>query len=738
MMAERSRFRLIVLEVLVLSLLVTLVGRLWYLQVREGAHYTTAAHANSLRAVVTPAVRGEILDDEGRPLVDNRTGLVVSVNQSELAQQPDGGKAVLARLAPVLHLSVQQIDDKTRLCGAKVAQPCWNGSPYQPIPVATDVSTQTALDIAEQEEKFPGVTANTQAVLNYPQPYGANAAQDLGYLTPVTQQQLEAQAKAEAAKRGLPVGEELQGTDQVGSAGLEASFDNYLRGMPGETDLAVNSVGDVVSTVKSVTAQPGDDVVSTLDARVQAVAEQQLQAGIMKARKTYDPLTHMNYKADSGSMVVMDVHTGRIVAMATYPSYDPKVWVGGISQKTFDTLNSAKANYPLISRAYQGEYAPGSTFKVVSSSAALQDGFSSAGPYNCSSNFSVGGHTFDNDESENAGEISLSQALAISCDTVFYRIAYAMWQQDGGVRPVKHPKDPMQTMAKKFGLGEPTGLDIPGELPGQIQTRQTNKAQWEKNHDWWCYEAQHGKGLSAYIKEVYEDDCTTGNIWLPGDAINESIGQSGILVTPVQLARMYSAVANGGTLYQPQLARAVLTPGGKLVKNLPPVVQGHVPLRSSTVKFLHSALEGVTTGGTAAPAFAGWPLNQIPVATKTGTAEVQGKQTSSVFASFAPADNPQYAIVMVVSQGGWGYTTSGFSVKNVYQALMGVNGGTIDRAKAIFPSGAPPSGLPTIKADGQIVVSTTALLVPVTPAPPGGGAGGLPAAEPPYPFRLRT
>lgn len=737
-MAERSRIRLIVLEVLVLSLLVTLAGRLWYLQIREGTHYTDAAHANSLRAVVTPAVRGSILDDEGRPLVDNRTGLVVSVNMSELSQQSDGGKAVLKRLASVLHMTPAQINDKTRLCAAKVPQPCWNGSPYEPIPVATDVSTQTALQIAERQEQFPGVTADTEAILNYPRPYNVNAAQDLGYLTPVTQQQLEAQAKQEAEKKGLPVGEELQGTDQIGAAGLEAGFDSYLRGTTGETDLAVNSTGDIVSTVKSVAPEAGDDVISTLDARVQAVAEQQLVAGIMKARHTYDPLTHQNYKADSGSMVVMDVHTGRIIAMATYPTYDPSVWVGGISQSEFNKLNSAKANYPLISRAFQGEYAPGSTFKVVSSSAALQDGFSAAGPYDCSSNFTVGGHTFDNDESESAGEISLADALAISCDTVFYRIAYKMWQQDGGVHPVKHPKDPMQTMALDFGLGKPTGLDIPGELSGQIQTRQTNLADWEKNHDWWCYEAQHGKGLSSYIKAVYEDDCTTGNVWLPGDAINESIGQSGILVTPVQLARMYSAVANGGTLYEPQLARAIVSPSGKLVKNLPPVVQGHVPLKSSTVNFLRNALVGVTQHGTAAPAFAGWPLNQIPVATKTGTAEVQGKQTSSVFASFAPANNPQYAIVMVVSQGGWGYTTSGFSVKNVYQALMGVNGGSIDRAKAIFPSGAPPSGLPTIKSNGQIVVNNTAMIVPILPLRTGGGATGLPASEPPYPFRLRT
>jgi penicillin-binding protein 2 len=201
---------------------------------------------------------------------------------------------------------------------------------------------------------------------------------------------------------------------------------------------------------------------------------------------------------------------------------------------------------------------------------------------------------------------------------------------------------------------------------------------------------------------------------------------------------MYSAVANGGTLYEPQLARAIVSPSGKLVKNLPPVVQGHVPLKPSTVNFLRNALVGVTQHGTAAPAFAGWPLNQIPVATKTGTAEVQGKQTSSVFASFAPANNPQYAIVMVVSQGGWGYTTSGFSVKNVYQALMGVNGGSIDRAKAIFPSGAPPSGLPTIKSNGQIVVNNTAMIVPILPLRTGGGATGLPASEPPYPFRLRT
>jgi penicillin-binding protein 2 len=635
----------------------------------------------------------------------------------------------------VLNMSLTDLQNKVRLCTATVSQPCWNGSPYQPIPVAQDVSTQVALTIVQQQENFPGVTVTTEPIIQYPAPYGVNAAQELGYVTPVTQQDLDDQPKGSP-----PL---LAGTDQIGSTGLEQSFDSYLRGTDGTTTLAVDNLGRVVGTVSQTAEVPGDDVVSTLDARVQAAAEQQLWAGIQRARATPvfigGQTLSQHYIADSGSIVVMDVHTGRIVAMATYPTYNPDEFVGGISAANYAALTAPSANDPLISRAFQGEYAPGSTFKVVSSSAAIQDGFDPNSLYDCSSNFSAGGHTFDNDESESAGEIDLAQAIAISCDTVFYRIGYQMYLNDGGANPVAHPKDPIQNMALDFGLGKTTGLDIPGEASGQILTRQLKQQIWDQNHQYWCFEAQNDTSLSAYDRALDADNCKDYYVWFPGDAINESIGQGGVLVTPLQLARMYSAVANGGTLYEPQLARAIVTPSGKLVKNLPPVVEGHVPLQPSTQQFLVHALEGVTTGGTAAPAFEGWPQSQIPIATKTGTAEVNGKQTTSVFASFAPANNPQYAIVMIVSQGGWGYTTSGVSVRNVYGDLFGVNGSTIDPSKAIFPSGAPPSGLPTINADGTIDAAPSSFMGPATPGHDGAPwVGDLPYVEPPDKYHLRT
>jgi penicillin-binding protein 2 len=743
--SDRSRFRLVVLQVLVVSLLITLAGRLWYVQIRNGGSYTQAAASNHLRAVVTPAVRGQILDDQGRSLVDNKTGLVVTVSRTQLMNQKDGGKAVLARLAPVLGMPLTALEDKVRLCSKTVPQPCWNGSPYQPITVASNVSTDTALTIVEQQEKFPGVAAQTEAVRDYPSPYGINAAQALGYLTPVTQAQLEAQAK-QLTTAGTASETALQSTDLVGASGLEQSYDSYLRGKSGITEVAVDNLGRVTGTVQQVPAAAGDDLVSTLDARVQATTEQQLVNAILAARQTYDTTTHRNYVADSGAAVVMDIHTGRVLAMTSYPSYNPDVFTGGISQSAYASLTSAASDYPLLNRVIQGEYAPGSTFKVISSSAALQDGFSEAGPYNCSSSFSVGGRIFKNSGGEQFGPISLEQAITVSCDTVFYGIAYQMYLNDGGPNVSPSKMDPIQTMAKDFGLSKTTGVDLSGEAAGEIQTHADKIATWAKNKDLWCYEAKVGfpdtartnPSYAAYLQQIAADNCQSGGDWLPGDAINESIGQAGILVTPLQLARVYAAIANGGALLQPQLARAILSPSGKLVKDFPPVVQGRVPLTSSTLAFLHTALATVPAYGTAAPAFAGFPLNQIPVAAKTGTAEVYNKQTSSVFASYAPANNPEYVIVMVVSQGGYGVQTSGVAVEKIYESLFGVHNGTVNTPTAIFPGGGPSWALPTIKPDGTVVVSNAAFYFATAPGSTSPGAPGLPYSEPPYPYVLKT
>jgi penicillin-binding protein 2 len=715
---EGARARLSVVQVLVLALLATLGGRLWYLQVRSGPEFQAAAAANSLRSVATPAVRGDILDDQGHPLVDNEATLEVTADLSTLEHQPHGGIAVLDRLAALLGVPEQRIAQQIRLCSAKVSRPCWAGSPYQPVPVAANVPTAVGLEILEDHDKFPGITAQAAAVRAYPAPFGANAAQMLGYLSPVSSNEL--------AKPG----NDFQPTDMVGRSGLEAEYDSILRGRSGVAEVAVDNLGRAVRTVSQTAPVAGDDIVTTIDAHVQAVAEQSLADAIQSTRGVWDSETNSYGQANSGAVVVLDIQTGGVVAMASYPTYDPNVWTGGISPQMYAQLTSAAAGTPLIDRGYQGEYPPGSTFKAVTTAAMLQDGFSADDTYDCSNSFTVGTQVFHNFEGEAFGPISLKQAIEVSCDTVFYRVAYDMWVHDGGNRPVPHPADPVQTMALALGLGKDTGIDLPGESPGLIQTRQEKLASWKANKASWCAHGKNGypdvaatePDRAAYLKEIAYENCLDGYQFRGGDAVLEAIGQGGVEVTPLQLARAYATIVNGGTLYRPHLLQAVLTPGGKVVSTYQPQVVAHVPISPSTRDFLINALEGVAQSGTASGVYAAWPRNAIPVGAKTGTADVYGQNPTSVFASVVPANHPRYAIVMMVPQGGQGAQVSGPGVERIEEAMFGVQGGTQLPNAALLP--APPAALPVITPDGLLPVKFPypQQWPPVAPPPPAPSA----------------
>ncbi|MGN6332814.1 MAG: penicillin-binding protein 2 [Motilibacteraceae bacterium] len=711
-MSERSRLRLVVLQVLVVSLLVTLFGRLWFLQVASGEKYQAAATSNRIREIVTPAPRGLILDDRGRPLARNRTALVVSVSRTELLQQKDGGKALLHRVAKVIDEPFQTLWDKTRLCGepgAPKPPTCWNGSPYQPIPLTEEAEPKMALQIMERREDFPGVSAELQAVREYPQPMGANAAHELGYLGPVTQGELDAQK----AKGGTT----LQRNDVVGRSGLEAEYDSELRGAPGVEKLAVDQRGAVTGVVGATDPTPGNYVVTNIDAGVQAVAEQQLWAAIQRARTTGDlNKGGKKFTADSGSVVVLDVKTGGVVAMASYPTYDPNVWVGGISQKNYDAISSETNLYPNQSRAFQGEFAPGSTFKVVTLPGAVQSGYYPLDQtYPCTSSYRIGDSLKSNYESEAFGNITLKKALEVSCDTIFYKFAYEQWLRDGGNTPVKNPKDPMFKSARGYLLGQKTGIDLPGEVSGRIPDRQWKQDYWEATRDYYCTAAKTGfpntrktdPAKADFLTKLSKENCTEGNRFRGGDVANFAIGQGDLLVSPLQMAMVYASIANGGTIYEPHVAKAIVKPDGTVVKNIDPVVRGKIPVQPKVLAYMKDALRGVTDEGTGHYPFVrvNFPLDKIPVASKTGTAEVYGKESTSWFASYAPATDPQYAIVMMVTQGGTGSGVSGPSVATIYKKLFGVqDDGSIDPSKAVVPDGKPATKLPAIAPDGTVVL----------------------------------
>ncbi|WP_405581539.1 penicillin-binding protein 2 [Streptomyces sp. NBC_01190] len=714
----RVTIRLIILQVLAVSLLFTLGGRLWFLQIRNGQEYDQKAANNHIQQVVTPAVRGAILDDKGVPLADNETRLVVSASRTDLLKQADDGAAVLTRLASVLGMRPQDVLDKVRLCDAKTPQPCWNGSPYQPIPITDEATTQQALQIMERREDFPGITAEPTAVRRYPAPYKANTAQVLGYLSPVTDAELTA-----SEKTATP----LLRSDQIGRSGLESTYDSELRGKAGVTSYEVDNLGRVIGKAGDTPATPGDNLVTSIDAKVQSVTELQLNDAMKEARQTYDPITHENYKADSGAAVVMDNHTGQIIAMASAPTYDPNAWVGGISAKDYKKLTAIKSNYPLLNRAIQGQSAPGSTFKVVSTSAAVDAGYPMDGGYPCTSSMTIGSQVFKNFEGESFGDISLGRALEVSCDTVFYGIAFKEWQKDGGTKP-KHPKDWFYTTAHKFGLGAKTSVDLPGEVTGRIPDRQWKQAYYDANKDYWCKVKKTAKKSDQSLAtNIARENCTDGYVLRAGDSVNYAIGQGDTLVTPIQMARIYAALGNGGTLYQPTIGKAVVSPDGKTVTPIKPKVVGKLPDTKQTLKDINEATAGVVTGGTANWKFLNWPQDKIPLHAKTGTAEVTGKQTTSWLTTYTK----DYTIVMTISQAGTGSGGSGTAVRRIYEAMYGIqkDSTAIDPRKGIMPK--PVTSLPKITSDGAVVrqasyVASDTLLAPAGPR--GADYAGQPPA----------
>ncbi len=680
-----SRRRMAVLYVVVASLLITLGGRLWYIQVMNGTSYVKLASANQTRNTIVPAVRGQILDDMGNALVANRTALVVSVDMMTLSQRPDGGAAVLRRLAPMLNMPYQLLKDKVRLCSPTVTQPCWAGSPYQPIPVDQSVSEQVALQIMEEQRQFPGVTAQTQGVVEYPSPQGADPAQVLGYLLPATTQQLKADH--------LPSQVGYSSANLVGQSGLEEQYNNQLAGKTGTNTVSVNAAGDVTGTVGGTPAQSGDDLVTSINSAIQADAQQALNTAISKAQAAGNDATQ-------GAAVVMTT-TGRIVAMASYPDYNPNVWTNGISQSEFNALFGARDGAPAVNWATQGQYAPGSTWKVTSTAAAVANGYPLDGSYDCPASISIGGHSYINDGAPNLGAMSFAEALIQSCDTVYYNLGYEMWQHDNpGANVVTSPKAPvqkMQQMALDWGFGKPTGIDLPDESTGTVPTREWLYYYWKDNaytgQDW----CKNGKADGSYVQQIEYQDCQDGNVWEPGQAAIAAIGQGYDLVTPLQLANAYVALANGGTLYAPRIGEALLSPSGAKAQKITPPIAGHLPVSRNTLAYIRNALAGVVTQGTAAGAFSGFPLNQVCVAGKTGTAEVMGKVATSVFASFAPCSNPQYVVVMMIPNSGFGADASAPAVRQIWDGIYGLEG-----HKAAVTGGQVPSSLPQILSTGQI------------------------------------
>ncbi|MBB6626718.1 penicillin-binding protein 2 [Nocardioides sp. KIGAM211] len=692
--SRKSRLRLIVIQALVFSLFATLFARLYYLQVVSGDEYHAQAASQSVREIVVQPQRGLIVDDMGRPLVANRTSWVVSVDRTMLDKMgAHQRKVLIGRVSALVDQSPARIARRLVTCGEEgsVVGVCWNGSPYQPVPVSTDVRQATALRILEQPEDYPAVLAEQQSVRAYPQPFGVNLAHVLGYLSPITADEYDT-ARADDDTS-------LNGASSVGRAGVEKQYDKWLRGMPGYKRVAVDSMGRVLGDDSEIEGKPGDTLVTSIDARVQGVVEHQLASTIKLARQTYDKVTHRNYRADSGAVVVMEAKTGRIVSMASQPTYDPSVWVGGITKKQLARLYSEKAGTPLLGRATQGQFAPGSTWKPIMTVGALNNGYRQDTKLDCSSNLQVGNRVFKNYESEAYGYIDFARALELSCDTFFYRVGLHYWQKYGSDPANVDARDPLVEEAKKFGFGSETGVDLPGEASGRIADRHWKLSYWKSMKGYYCTMDEKGTAPNAFLKLFAHEFCLEGSYYRAGDAVNYAIGQGDTIVTPLQLARAYAALSNGGTLYAPRIAKAIVDADGTVVHQFAPQPEGKVDASAASLKYVDTALQGTPKVGTLAWKFIDFPLDKVHIRGKTGSAEVYGKQSTSWVATY----DENYVVVMMVSQAGTGSGTSGPAVRKIWESLYGITGMSVNPARSAIPGTTPPAGLPTFMKDGSIL-----------------------------------
>jgi penicillin-binding protein 2 len=621
------------------------------------------------------------------PLALNRVGVAITVDRTKLDRQPDKGVAVLQSLSTLLKIEYRDVYQRTRLCGelAKGERAgCWTGSRFQPIPLTKEADPELALRIVERPDQYPGVSATPVSIRNYPANAGANAAHLLGYIGPLTEEDLSG-ANGRSYFR----------SESIGKAGLEIQYDEYLRGSPGIKTVIVDRKEAVTSTTQNSKPVGGNHLVTSIDVRVQAAAESALADAVRRARSMGNP-------SDGAAAVVMDVRNGQIIALASYPTYDPNSYERGLTVAEAKNLYSEKAGVPALSRALQGLFAPASTFKAVSTVAAANAGYNLNATYDCPSQVEVGTRAFQNFESKALGRISLKKAIAVSCDTIWYRIAFDEWLRDGGLKPKSSANDYFFNAAKGFQIGVKTGIDLPSESSGRLADREWRKSWYQQNKDFYCnYKERSSKSQqTAFLIQLAYENCLDGDKIRAGDAVNFSIGQGDTVISPLKLAQMYAAIANGGTILKPTIAKAIVKTDGTVIKEFKPEKLGVIPATKETIKFLHGALREVVISGTGAGAFNSFP---IPISGKTGTAQVFGrnpngsaKADTSWFASYGPSNKPRFVVVMMVSQGGFGASISGVGTRKIYETLLGVEGSKVSSAKILFPSGIPPVGLPKI------------------------------------------
>ena len=642
-----------------LLLFLLLIARLFVLQILDHKSSVATVEDNSLRTSTIPAPRGLVLDREGRPIVANKTTTEIQLSRARAALDP-GVKGALSSLTGI---SVIQINaDLSDL----------QYSPYQPAPIMADAPASTVEFIKLHPSEFPGVSVLDVSQRTYP--YGGSVgSQILGYVGPITGAQITAHPN-----------EGYQTDSQIGKTGIEAYYEQYLRGRDGTQTIEVNATGQILGAVKSTPPVGGDSVVLNIDEPLQAALDRYLRNDILAVRQSKDPVSGKYPPAINGAAIVLDPNTGAVLAMSSYPSYNLNSFVNGLSESTFQSLLKVGA---FNDYAIQGLYTPGSTFKLVTATTELQTGIFSPDSYvDDTGSFKVpncfqGNHgcVFHDDESSGNGEVNLPLALTVSSDYYFYNLGYLFWSQTA-----KYGLTPIQDVAARYGLDNFTNIDLPNESEGRVDSPAVRKI-------------LHAEAPKAFPTVS----------WYTGDNIEMAFGQGTTALTPIAMANAYATFANGGTRYTPEVAAAVVNAHGKVVVRYQPRVVGHVDLPPSVRDPILQGLEGVVMDprGTAYPTFhkiIDFSLSQFPIAGKTGTATIGPNiEPNSWFIGFGPVGHPQYVVLCVIAEGGYGADAAAPVVAEAFNYLVAHPVGPVvlkPRLTTHRSSTTTSSTLPTVSA----------------------------------------
>ncbi len=661
-----SRLRLTVVGFVVFALFSALFTRLWFLQVASSTSYAAETARNRIRTIREPAIRGAIVDRNGKVMVQNTLVDTITVKRNLTSEER---KVTVENLAGVLQKAPESIE-------AALDSPKY--SVYEPVPIAENATYEQLVYVREHPELFPGVSAERRSIREYPPnsrlgfddnpPVGAHL---LGYVGLINKPEYKIQKRAGYSPN-----------DYIGKQGIEQLFESELKGKPRERKLEVDSRGRLVREAEVVAPEAGRDVQLTVDLDVQRVAEESLRDGMEKARNYRDRITGQSYRATGGSVVVLDAQTGDVVALASAPTYNIAKFTTGLPTEDFNFLTDPSNGLPLINRSVQGLYAPGSTFKTFSLYAALNDKPTAPDPEDPTVEkpfdetftfydrgfieFGAEGKEvpFQNAGKQANGIVDIHRAMAVSSDVFFYNIGLLYWRTWGRGEPAQSstnlddPQYGIQRAAKLFGFSHQTGIGLPGEARGRIPDLTFKRAVNAGNPD------------------------GSTQIWLPGDGMNLAVGQGDVLVTPLQLATAYATFANGGTIHTPRLAKAVLQGGSTLgqpqvVRTLPEQPAKKVAVDQTIVDKIMPGLEGAICSeeGTAHGSFQDFPCGLL--IGKTGTAEVTKKKDTALFAGVFPArgdpanPQPQYVVVVVVEEGGFGGSVAAPIARRVIDALRG-------------------------------------------------------------------